>query len=267
MDIHKKRPKPTDGSNPFEGMKIASHDALVALKQRSKCSECRRSRKYFCYNCYVPVPELKDKLPIVKLPVKVDVIKHSREVDGKSTAIHAAVLAPDDVSMYTYPTIPNYDDPSEKVVLVFPSSDAVSLEEFTPRPAKEQDTTKEESKADADDKTKDAECPFQRVVFIDCTWNQTNQIYNDVRLKGLQCVVINDRKTCFWRGQRKSDSYLATIEAIYYFMVDYQQAFLQGKESKDECRYDNLLYFYSFMYGLVHQDDSPDAKMRKEDNG
>ncbi|XP_041465763.1 tRNA-uridine aminocarboxypropyltransferase 1-like [Lytechinus variegatus] len=264
--MEKKRPKPADGSNPFEGMKIASHDVLADLKQRSKCSLCKASRKYFCYTCYVPVPALKDKIPFVNLPVKVDIIKHSREVDGKSTAIHAAILAPDDVNIYTFPDMPNYDNPSEKVVLVYPSSGAVSLEELKQRQAKELDTTKKDNKdiKDSDGQTSNASgCPFQRVIFIDCTWDQTYQICKDERLSGLQCVVVNDRKTCFWRSQRKPDTYLATIEAIYYFMVDYQKTFLP----EDVGCYDNLLYFYSFMYDLVHQNDGRDVKRKKEENG
>ena len=45
----------------------------------------------------------------------MDIVKHAREVDGKSTAIHAAILAPDDVTVYTYPCIPDYDNPAEQV--------------------------------------------------------------------------------------------------------------------------------------------------------
>lgn len=30
-------------------------------------------------------------------------------MDGKSTAVHAAVLAPDDVKIFTYPCIPDYE--------------------------------------------------------------------------------------------------------------------------------------------------------------
>ena len=40
--------------------------------------------------------------------MKIDIIKHSREIDGKSTAAHAAVLAPEDVNIFTYPCIPDY---------------------------------------------------------------------------------------------------------------------------------------------------------------
>lgn len=43
-----------------------------------------------------------------QLPVKIDIIKHPNETDGKSTAIHAKILAPSDVTIYTYPCIPEY---------------------------------------------------------------------------------------------------------------------------------------------------------------
>lgn len=38
----------------------------------------------------------------------IDIIKHPGECDGKSTATHAGILAPDHVHIYTYPVIPNY---------------------------------------------------------------------------------------------------------------------------------------------------------------
>lgn len=44
-----------------------------------------------------------------QLPVKIDIIKHPNETDGKSTAIHAKILAPNDVTIYTYPCIPDFE--------------------------------------------------------------------------------------------------------------------------------------------------------------
>lgn len=44
-----------------------------------------------------------------QLPVKIDIIKHPNETDGKSTAVHAKLIAPDDVSIYTYPCVPELD--------------------------------------------------------------------------------------------------------------------------------------------------------------
>ena len=69
-----------------------------------------RSRKFFCYNCCVPVPELCGRLPRLALPVAVDIVKHPAETDGKSTATHACVVAPDHAFIHTYPHFPDYGD-------------------------------------------------------------------------------------------------------------------------------------------------------------
>lgn len=64
-------------------------------------------------------------------------------------------------------------------------------------------------------------------------------------------VELKMRKTCFWRHQKgKPDSYLATIEAIYYFLRDYHKYCL-GQEYDGE--YDNLLFFYSFLHSVVNK--------------
>ena len=51
----------------------------------------------------------------LQLPCAIDIIKHPREIEGKSTAIHAAIIAPTSVNIYIYPDIPNYDTYEEKV--------------------------------------------------------------------------------------------------------------------------------------------------------
>nr|CAD7401551.1 unnamed protein product [Timema cristinae] len=95
---------------PFKNLKIDDWAILNDIDQRSLCPVCKKSRKYFCYTCYVPVNELRGRIPNVKvLPIKIDIIKHCREIDGKSTAAHVALLAPDDVNVYIYPCIPDYD--------------------------------------------------------------------------------------------------------------------------------------------------------------
>lgn len=43
-------------------------------------------------------------------------------------------------------------------------------------------------------------------------------------LNKLKCVVINTEKTIFWRYQtKKSDENLSTIEAMYFFLRDYDK--------------------------------------------
>ena len=44
-----------------------------------------------------------------QLPFHIDVIKCPKEIPGKSTAVHAAILAKDHVTIYDYPVIPKYE--------------------------------------------------------------------------------------------------------------------------------------------------------------
>ncbi|KAF0308472.1 DTW domain-containing protein 1 [Amphibalanus amphitrite] len=112
-------------AEPFKHLNISSAEVLERLTGRSPCPKCHKSRMYFCYNCLVPVDALTGKIPHVRLPVEVEIVKHPGETNGKSTAVHAAVLAPDDVTLRTYPDVGSYDP--DETVLVFPDSSAGSV--------------------------------------------------------------------------------------------------------------------------------------------
>lgn len=58
-------------SNPFLDMKINDTAILNELDGRSPCPVCGKSRKYFCYTCYVPISELTDKLSMIKVIVLI----------------------------------------------------------------------------------------------------------------------------------------------------------------------------------------------------
>ncbi|KAM9409563.1 tRNA-uridine aminocarboxypropyltransferase 1 [Pholidichthys leucotaenia] len=270
----------------FQGLKLASHAVLEEAQQRGrlKCSKCGGSRMFFCYTCYTLVGTGQQEIPSVKLPVKIDIIKHPKETDGKSTAIHAKILAPNDVTIYTYPCIPEFE--KDKVVLVFPGPRAVSVQDMIQclhdrsssrshdsvdepcrKRLKKSDEVQrcthavEDAVSGAIDEEKCLESkvyPLQRVIFIDSTWNQTNKISTDERLQDLLQVELKMRKTCFWRPQKgKPDTYLATIEAIYYFLKDFHEHCL-AKEYHGE--YDNLLFFYSYLHSVVNKARAVAAK-------
>ncbi|XP_037553116.1 tRNA-uridine aminocarboxypropyltransferase 1 [Nematolebias whitei] len=250
---------------PLQGLKLASHAVLEKAQQsgRVKCSKCGGSRMFFCYTCCSLMGVSDEEIPLVQLPVKIDIIKHPNETDGKSTAVHAKILAPNDVTIYTYPCIPEYD--RQKVVLVFPGPQAVSVQDmlqslrdrstngshdFSEPCRKRLRTEGVEGSTQSESISKSQVTPLQKVVFIDSTWNQTNKISTDERLHGLVQVELKARKTCFWRSQKgKPDTYLATIEALYYFMKDFHQQCL-GLEYDGE--YDNLLFFYSFLHSVIN---------------
>ncbi|KAM6257567.1 tRNA-uridine aminocarboxypropyltransferase 1 isoform 2-T5 [Porphyrio hochstetteri] len=264
---------PSLPDNPLQQLQLASQEVLEKAKKsgRSRCPRCGSSRMFYCYTCFVPVETVPtEEIPNVKLPLKIDIIKHPNETDGKSTAVHAKLLAPDDVTIYKYPCIPEYKEKRHEIALIFPGPNSVSvkdiafhLQKHTKKGVCDNDDCSREpflkrakielkeekilngcSTSNRSEGTK-----LKKIIFIDSTWNQTNKIITDERLQGLLQIELKTRKTCFWRHQKgKPDTYLSTIEAIYYFFVDYQQEVL--KENY-EGQYDNLLFFFSFMYTLI----------------
>ena len=54
-------------ADPFGQLRIADWHVLETLDGRSTCPKCAKSRKYFCYTCYVPVAELHGKIPRLKV--------------------------------------------------------------------------------------------------------------------------------------------------------------------------------------------------------
>uniref|UniRef100_A0ABI7Y7S4 tRNA-uridine aminocarboxypropyltransferase 1 n=1 Tax=Felis catus TaxID=9685 RepID=A0ABI7Y7S4_FELCA len=219
--------------------------------------------------------ELCEDPRAVQLPLKIDIIKHPNETDGKSTAVHAKLLAPEFVNIYTYPCIPEYEEKDHEVALVFPGPKSISIKDLSfhlqkriqnnvrdkndpEKPSVKRKKTEEQDLNDS----KGQDTTLKKIIFIDSTWNQTNKIFTDERLQGLLQVELKTRKTCFWRHQKgKPDTFLSTIEAIYYFLVDYHTDILKEKY---QGQYDNLLFFYSFMYQLIKNAKcSGDKEMRK----
>ncbi|KAJ8954345.1 hypothetical protein NQ318_011016 [Aromia moschata] len=267
---------------PFEGIKIDDNSILDSLEGRHPCPKCGKSRKFYCYSCYVPIQELQGKLPKVILPFKIDIIKHKREIDGKSTAGHAAVLAPDHVTIYTYPDIPDYNE--ENAVLIFPSQSAISVNQLVNGSNPELEELQDEildvpkgyhrstlmktipkSKQEYRFSGKTTKLPITKAIFIDSTWNQSKGIYKDEKIGKIPCVVIQNRISQFWRHQKGSPRwYLSTIEAIHQFLIE-THLHIWGRglshlnllyNTSGEAyngQYDNLLFFFQHMYELIHK--------------
>lgn len=248
------------GENPFGSLKIDDVSFLDNIDQRSLCMKCKKSRKYFCYTCYMPVESLNGRIPSLKLPIKIDIIKHSREIDGKSTAAHAAVLANDDISIYTFPCVPDYK-PSDKVVIVYPGKDAVTLadyfkqcrekEEMGEPKAKRRSICSNISPPESNSSAMSSKPYVLRAVFIDSTWNQSRGMFKDSRLYSLPCVVLQRRLSHFWRHQNGSPRwYLATVEAIHQFLMELHNL---TEPVPYDGEYDNLLFFFRYMYSKIHK--------------
>ncbi|KAL6433745.1 hypothetical protein ACFW04_005776 [Cataglyphis niger] len=209
---------------PFRNLKISDSRILNTIEGRRKCELCYKSRKFFCYTCCVPV------------------------IDNSY-----------------FPRVKIYRIKKNK------SAQTVSVEALFTKKKGKNDTLANE--------TDEAVFPIKRAIFIDSTWQQTKAIYKDPRLRELRCVILKSRISQFWRYQKKSPRwYLATIEAIHQFLVelhtyaliaeypDVHRFMLNGKQesvtnNKEECaeinqkyhgQYDNLLYFFKYMYDKIH---------------
>lgn len=153
------------------------------------------------------------------------------------------MLASEDVRIYTYPNIPDYR--KENVVLIFPSHNAISINQLmSSSNSCELNKVAEYLEAPLDElppgynrttlmkkipKTRQEykfigcseKIPVKKAVFIDSTWNQSKGIYKDERVNGIPSVVLQNRLSQFWRHQKGSPRwYLATIEAIHQFLVE-----------------------------------------------
>ncbi|RWS15992.1 hypothetical protein B4U79_02682 [Dinothrombium tinctorium] len=215
-------------------LRISDTEKLNAINQRDICAKCGKSRRYYCYTCLLPMQSITEFLPEVNLPLKVDIIKHAKEVDGKSTSPHAAIIAPHHVRIFIYPDVP--DQSGQRAVLVFPSESAITLEECF-------------ANYNASSSGNERKLPFDKVVFIDSTWRQTKLILNDRRVNSLPMICLRKHLSLFWRHQREKPlTYLSTIEAIYHFFVDFHHL---TEDKSYDGEYDNLLFFFKHTYFKV----------------
>ncbi|PVU92661.1 hypothetical protein BB560_006042 [Smittium megazygosporum] len=214
---------------------------------RPICPTCSFHFKYFCYNCYSLNPCIEKLLPKVNLPLNLFVFKHFQELVGKSTVIHAKILAPDQTSIFSYPDqIPQSIDPST-CLLLYPSKDAKTVYEL----AEENSLSK-----------------FTTLIVIDGTWKQARGITStesrpehlskhnvDTKLflqKTQKVTLANNKATKFWRYQQLSASYLSTIEAIYFFFKEFLSV-SPPPSSSPKTNIDDLLFFFKYFYNIVQK--------------
>ena len=195
-------------------------------KECSSCGHCAKNNRLYCFDCCLPMRRGSDRfIPRVALPLKLDVIRHPQEKKSKSTALHAKVVAGDDVRIFDKDDAPkDYD--AERTLLIFPDKDSQLL-------------------TDVDNLEK-----YDRVVVLDCTWAKAGVMAALPGIQRLKKVHLNEYKTIFWRGQLCGDAFLATIEAIYYFFREFHEALSKNKEPYDG-RFDGIMYLYVAMFKIV----------------
>ncbi|KAI9347165.1 DTW domain-containing protein [Zopfochytrium polystomum] len=291
---------------------IADTTPLLSSKVRIMCQGCRRSHRPYCPDCVVPLGHCPPK---VRLPVPLDVYRHPNEREGKTTSVHAKLVAPDDCRLFVEDFVRN-DDALQRVLnrypdrsrtlLLFPSADSVTLPDLAAEIAtpffhsaslsSTAGTAGSElalSSADvvAAGTAEAAESPsslsfphrasaahprlpFDHVVVIDGTWRQARAMCWRLIPHGFRTVrIAGTPRTLFWRYQKYGDFCLATIEAIYWFYKEFEEAFGRldagGDGGLGRSReaaagdtpvgdvvggpFDNLLFYFKYQYDLIQR--------------
>jgi hypothetical protein len=55
----------------IKNLKMTVDPNILNNFERSTCTTCHRKRMYYCYSCMIPLEDSKDKLPKIKLPIKI----------------------------------------------------------------------------------------------------------------------------------------------------------------------------------------------------
>ena len=221
----------------FRNLKTIDDSLIAELVSRNServiCSNCNRKQSTYCSFCELP---LNHKSPKVNIPINVDIYRHWNEKPQNSTTVFCKLVAPEKTNIFEFQEVDTdeelqklaerYPNPS-RVVLLYPTSDSVSLNELD-------------------------EGSFDTLAVIDGTWNQAKPMAKLFGKMGFKHVKISSHETMFWRFQSLNRTYLATIEAIYWFFVDYHCAFEQ-KSIPYDGRYDNLLFYFKLKYCVIQE--------------
>jgi hypothetical protein len=184
-------------------------------------------------------------------------LKHEQELDSKSTAIHAKLLAPSQIYIHQF---------HRTAIIPVASSESSSsdlVEEITANSAAYVILFPDETAVELKDLSVDEFSQIRNVIVIDGTWSQAAAINRTDPYSRLRRIKINPNlRTVFWRYQDLGEHCLSTIEAIYYFMREFLEAQQTFNRVDYDGRYDNLLYFFSFFYHLIQRsyNSNPDRK-------
>lgn len=229
-----------DQPNLFETLLLDSHRELIEAG-RTQCPECNGFRKYYCYDCCVPLVPF----PKVQLPIKATVLKCKKEPRSKSSVMVVKVICPDTSEIVNClgedDSVPDFP---VGTMLLFPGQGSRNFCELSSEEI----------------------LGITNLVFIDSTWHQTKSMLRNKKIQSLPMIKLENHTTAFWRYQNESKNSLATIEAVYYAFVDfYKDLHRRGVHSDGyQGQYDNLLWHFVFNYNRIQEEYTEKKHKGKE---
>lgn len=96
---------------------------------------------------------------------------------------------------------------------------------------------------------------------VESTWDKGPVVARHPSLSKLRKVKMKSRKTTYWRKQDHGNEFLATVEAIYHFCDQFQQAKLaaastasassHSSEMEKPLQFDDMLLIYASMHARI----------------
>ncbi|CEP00472.1 tRNA-uridine aminocarboxypropyltransferase 1 [Plasmodiophora brassicae] len=229
--LREKRSKPEDEQaqrrtlmGPFDSLKLSVDVVGLRQVERAPCPKCNHREYLYCPMCMVWALPIGCPLvmPKLSLPFNIAVVAKRSEWAKKCTAVHACVVAPDNVSLVEYPgQMDRIDemDPTTTLVL-YPNKTALDMQSEEALPKLR---------------------GLKNLIVVDSTCRGARGIMRDDRLLSLPSVAIKSRHTTFWKFTSHGPEFLGTIEAIWYFLVD---TYERIHAEKYDGRYDDLMFLY-----------------------
>ena len=160
------------------------------------CEKCGKKSLNYCAACLLPCLPPGVPAPLVRLPLRVEVLRGKEESADKSTASMLAASSPD-IRIWHLPDFPPIAD-ARRVLLLYPSPTSVPVTEVDP-------------------------AAFDALIVIDTTWQRAGGVLQLPQLAG-PFVHVHLRgefpqggpHTVFWRHQPLGPACLSTAEATYY---------------------------------------------------
>ena len=258
-----------------EGLRFSvPHDEVKSVASRTACPMCGERRRYYCYDCVVPIGH-SPPVPAVNLPLTFHIVRHASEKPSKSSVIPLKLIYPDKVFLYTFKQ-PNRFDPEAGEGTIFPCfptdidwDRAAVL--FPGKGAK----TVAELRSDGGEQGESVPFStsplFEHIIVIDATWTTAQQVINKhpkIRTVATQIKLGEGNQTVFWRHQNIDRSCLATCEAVYVLLRE-----MHATTPPYNHQFDDVLFYYVFVHGLIsefytrtkkHRGHLPDYTIREE---
>ena len=237
-------------------------DELGSSPGRTLCPKCNAKRRYYCYDCIVPIDH-SPPAPTSKLPLRVHIVRHHSEKPSKSSIIPLKMTYPEDVFLYTFTPADRFKvaEGAPDIGLIEPAfSQNIDWENAAILyPTKNAKTVQEVGKHFA--VNSESETVVRDIVVIDATWFTAEQVIKKTReLRSISRHIKlgSNNKTIFWRHQAIGRECLATCEAIYVLLREVWD--LSDRPYNHEL--DDVLFYYLFVHSMVDE-NYRDAKKHR----